>query len=738
MGSIPHPEMGSTPPDHKTPTAPPTQGTPLSSTSETASLLPAAVERLKSAATTTGVGGDQPNTPEWKMARKKWRLAVDKVTPEDKPKILWSALDLGDLIKNTVQKAMVQKNGKGFIQLVYRNGHSQKNDLLQLIQDKILDSGQPLSAFHQIEITDEELAPYLNATELNTVDGRSQTALHLCVQYCSGTVVCKMLMAGANGLQREVDGLTPAHFAAIAGNLDTFRELPIASYTMSDHIASRAPIHYAALCGKMDILDYLLTEIMMDIDTPDGYGSTPLVLAALYGHPTVAEGLINRGACGDVANNAGVPAVTVVAQCYDSLGELILDKYKKYDEYENSITCNLEPLVKRDIGKTDMENGACRGNYSFYQVLVSTATGVTNHPVIKELTDKKWDLYAQKRFICILACLAFFNIFWTAIYIWPHAHGSNQSVMILGVCVMFLGGSGILMHMFTNAYVIFRKRKFANYVGNMYDEAYEFEKTSKHPLTENQFKHVKNEYKKSSKIRSFAPMMVVFFWKCIVDCLWLTFLGLRVQAFIAGDEHHMEEMEGGNGTEEELSEYAEGASLYLIGEYERYRDIPPSDNDMDPTLCGLCHLEDCGTICGLHPRGVLLWCCDSDFAVYRLKRTGLSRIPCLLVVCALTRPANTQEITKTLAVSDIVISLLLIMIWIQLFVAFAISKTVGRFVVFTREVVVKDVGQVFSVYVVLFIPMTAIFWKTIYSHSDGGQLSCLNLRFRPRLFSTET
>eukprot|EP00116_Pleurobrachia_bachei_P011450 sb/3471712/ len=107
--SSPSDPMGSCNPDHKTAapptqrtppptapptqgtpvsTAPPTQGTPLSSTSETASLLPAAVERLKSAATTTGVGGDQPNTPEWKMARKKWRLAVDKVTPEDKPKIL--------------------------------------------------------------------------------------------------------------------------------------------------------------------------------------------------------------------------------------------------------------------------------------------------------------------------------------------------------------------------------------------------------------------------------------------------------------------------------------------------------------------------------------------------------------------------------------------------------------------------------------------------------------------------
>eukprot|EP00116_Pleurobrachia_bachei_P013630 sb/3473892/ len=82
-----------------------------------------------------------------------------------------------------------------------------------------------------------------------------------------------MLMAGANGLQREVDGLTPAHFAAIAGNLDTFRELPIASYTMSDHIASRAPIHYAALCGKMDILDYLLTEIS-ELDRQTELGSS--------------------------------------------------------------------------------------------------------------------------------------------------------------------------------------------------------------------------------------------------------------------------------------------------------------------------------------------------------------------------------------------------------------------------------------------------------------------------------
>ena len=62
-----------------------------------------------------------------------------------------SALDLGDLIKSTVQKAIVQKNGKPYCQLVYRNGHTEhKNDLLQLINDKILDSGQPLGSYQLV------------------------------------------------------------------------------------------------------------------------------------------------------------------------------------------------------------------------------------------------------------------------------------------------------------------------------------------------------------------------------------------------------------------------------------------------------------------------------------------------------------------------------------------------------------------------------------------------------------
>ena len=49
--------------------------------------------------------------------------------------------------------------------------------------------------------------------------------------------------------------------------------------------------------------------------------------------------------------------------CHWSTNTKNIQRYKKYDEYSNSITVNLEPLVKRDI-----DAGNSKGQYSFYQV----------------------------------------------------------------------------------------------------------------------------------------------------------------------------------------------------------------------------------------------------------------------------------------------------------------------------------------------------------------------------------
>ena len=72
-------------------------------------------------------------------------------------------------------------------------------------------------------------------------------------------IVSRMLASGSDPLKRDIDGLTPSHFAAIAGNVETFGELPKACHTMVDSVGCRMPIHYAAICGKMAIMDMLIS-----------------------------------------------------------------------------------------------------------------------------------------------------------------------------------------------------------------------------------------------------------------------------------------------------------------------------------------------------------------------------------------------------------------------------------------------------------------------------------------------
>ena len=75
---------------------------------------------------------------------------------------------------------------------------------------------------------------------------------------------------------------------------------------------------------------------------------------------------------------------------------------------------------------------------------------------------------------------------------------------------------------------------FNNYLTKILNQAYEFEKSAKHPLTETFFKNVKAEHKKGMKKRSFASTLIVFVGKCIIDSLWMTFLGEEEELMFYG------------------------------------------------------------------------------------------------------------------------------------------------------------------------------------------------------------
>ena len=70
----------------------------------------------------------------------------------------------------------------------------------------------------------------------------------------------RLLVAGADPLSKDVDGLTPSHYAAIAGNVETLAEFPVKFLSVSDNVGSRFPIHLAAICGNMGVIEYILAQ----------------------------------------------------------------------------------------------------------------------------------------------------------------------------------------------------------------------------------------------------------------------------------------------------------------------------------------------------------------------------------------------------------------------------------------------------------------------------------------------
>ena len=534
--------------------------------------------------------------------------------------------NIGEMLKTTVQKVMIPKGEKYSRMLIYRNSYDE-DDLLQFINKRVNELGIRDNTYSLITVTDDEIAPYLTPASINTVDNVGQSGVHLSVQFFESDVILKLMAAGGNPYLEDKLGLRPSHYAAIAGNLATLQVLPPDTWYSRDIKSHRTPMHYAAIVGSIDVIKFLHSS-GQDIDTQDLFGNSPLVLTAMYGHPSVAEELIEMGASSDVENICGIEAIISVAKFYHTLGCKMLDRYKTVDEYSNTAEVNIQPLLDREINTLE--------KYTFYQILINTSpqNEITSHEAVKQLTDKKWHLYAQSRFYAVLFGLLLFAFFWTAIYCWPHVHGTDATLQIVGFSVMLLGGCSIILHLCLNIYILIKKHFLNKYLMFLLDRWYAFEKNSKHHLLEHLMRHLKQERNKSRKQLNFASTVVIFLIKCVVDCLWITFLGLRVDAFVRGDIHTQKE----------------SARLHKRGGLDEEDDTGPSPSTY-------------------------------------------------------------------LVIGDLVISILLLLIWVQLFDACGISSRVGRFVVFTKEVI-KDVAQVFAVYVVLFIPMSAILWKTVYSHAS--------------------
>lgn len=130
--------------------------------------------------------------------------------------------------------------------------------------------------------------------DANTPDPQSRNALSLALSQPSLRVQQVLLnWPGTHIDQRNAQDETPLMIAALRGNLAAAKTLIAKDADVNK--PGWAPLHYAATNGHLDVMRLLLEHhAYIDAESPNG--TTPLMMAALYGSAESVKLLLDAGA----------------------------------------------------------------------------------------------------------------------------------------------------------------------------------------------------------------------------------------------------------------------------------------------------------------------------------------------------------------------------------------------------------------------------------------------------------
>ncbi|KAF5487496.1 putative ankyrin repeat protein [Colletotrichum siamense] len=140
--------------------------------------------------------------------------------------------------------------------------------------------------------------------------------------------IAKNLWEVANKRQRDNNGRTALHLAALSGQTPMVRWLVVDQGAEKEarDLDMRRPLHWAARNGHEEVAA-LLIEQKADKEAKDSYGSRPLHCAAARGHEQLIALLIDEGAKVDARGERGLtPLHCAAEEGYVKAAEMLLKK----------------------------------------------------------------------------------------------------------------------------------------------------------------------------------------------------------------------------------------------------------------------------------------------------------------------------------------------------------------------------------------------------------------------------
>ncbi len=107
--------------------------------------------------------------------------------------------------------------------------------------------------------------------------------------------VSTLIKSGADLDEKDIDGYTALHHAAMAGHTEVVRLLIENGADLKAERNGFIPLHSAAYRGQVNVVRILLAS-GSEVNVKTDFGHTPLLLAASHGHTDVVRILIENGA----------------------------------------------------------------------------------------------------------------------------------------------------------------------------------------------------------------------------------------------------------------------------------------------------------------------------------------------------------------------------------------------------------------------------------------------------------
>lgn len=141
----------------------------------------------------------------------------------------------------------------------------------------------------------------------NTVDPSGQPALLLALRLKSAKVAQYLAQVDSTHIEvRSAQDESPLMLAALRGYADIC--VALLERDADVNKPGWTPLHYAATGGHVDIIALLLDKhAYIDASSPNG--STPLMMAAMYGSLESVKALLDAGADAAIQNDLGLTAL---------------------------------------------------------------------------------------------------------------------------------------------------------------------------------------------------------------------------------------------------------------------------------------------------------------------------------------------------------------------------------------------------------------------------------------------